>query len=202
MIQILRQKFGASCMGLKVNYQGQSGNYLTGQYRFCEAVNIAFGKTFLLNPESLICQGSKRSLGLDNDDNALRDEIHRESGIKKETIALALQNIPHWESPVQNILMGINEAQEEEVKPDMFILFITPGETMMLVKNYAEKLNQFPIIHPHFFLSVCGSILSGTWHTGKINISLGCPESRQYAGLSDNLLAVGIPYHDSKILFK
>ncbi|MFW5708450.1 MAG: hypothetical protein ACOC12_11030 [Bacteroidota bacterium] len=44
MTQILRRKFGASRRGLKVNYRGKSDNHMPGQYRFCEAVRMAYGK--------------------------------------------------------------------------------------------------------------------------------------------------------------
>jgi uncharacterized protein (DUF169 family) len=201
MITELKEKLGPDCMGLKINYHGEFHQTPKRKLRFCEAVSQAFDYPFLLLPENLACMGSMRSIGILKDDSLLVKQIRKESKIDYPVIQYALKNIPHFNEPLKNILMGMDENLEKEVQPDMFIVFLTPARIMNLMKEYALKVKQFPAIKPYIFLSICANVFVSTYQSQIMNISFGCPESRKYSGLSNQNLVAGIPYsHCLKLL--
>ncbi len=201
MISELKKRYGAKCMGLKVNHLNGYDYTPDKPIRFCEAVYDAFKMPLLFNPQNLLCLGAKRSMGIMKNDEELVQHIELESGIDSNTIRRAVSDIPHLDEPIENILMGIDEEMERDVKPDMYIMFISPREVMELMKYYTEKLKSFPVVKPYTFLSVCGSVFVSTYKTGLMSISFGCPESRYYGGVKDNLLVVGLPYNSCVNLF-
>jgi uncharacterized protein (DUF169 family) len=155
----------------------------------------------LFHPQNLICEGAKRSMGILKHDEELVQHIAQESEIASQLIRQAIHDIPRFDVPVENILMGIDEELEKEVHPDMYILFISPKDTMDLMREYALKLNQFPLISPYTFLSVCGNVFVNTYKHRTMSISFGCPESRSFGGVKDNLVIVGLPYYSCLQLF-
>lgn len=201
MILELKKRYGSKCMGLKVNHTNGFEYSPDKPIRFCEAVYDAFKMPLLFNPQNLICMGAKRSMGFLKSDDELIEHISEESGIDPNTVQQAVSHIPHLQEPIQNILMGIDEEMERVVKPDMYIMYITPKEVMELMKQYAEKLKKFPIVMPYTFLSVCGSVFVNTYKSVSMSVSFGCPESRYYGGVKDNLLVVGLPYECCKDFF-
>lgn len=203
MIGLLKEKYGPYCLGLKVDFREKETHIPVPQapLRFCEAVRLAFEKPLLIKPEDLKCPGSKRSLGLFIEDENLMENIHQESGIDPGVIKKAVNDIPSLEKPVKNILLGIDEKMEKEVRPDLFILFLQPDRVMELMKLYALKLKQFPVIRPFSFMSVCGNVFVSTYKNRDFSISFGCPDSRNYAGLADDLVVAGIPYESCVALF-
>jgi len=169
--------------------------------RFCEAVNDSFHIPLLFNPQNLSCLGSKRSLGILRNDDDLMQHISQESQVIPKTVKYVLDDTPILDTPFDNILLGISEEMEKEVQPDIYIMYIEPKNVMNLMKEYTLKLNKFPAIKPYTFLSVCGNVFVRTYKFGVMTISFGCPESRKYGGVKDNLVVVGIPYDKCLQLF-
>lgn len=196
MIKVLKENYGQNCLGLKVNCREKNfpGFNLKSPIRFCEAVKEAFNKPLLLRPMDLKCHGSKRSMGLAIDDKALVENIHQESGIDREVIWQAVRDTPRLEKPIENILLGIDSQMEKEIQPDMYIVFLQPAQAMELMKTYSLKLKEFAVIKPYTFMSVCGLVFVNSIKNRVVSISFGCPDSRQYAGLTDNLMVAGIPH--------
>ncbi|MEE4177913.1 MAG: DUF169 domain-containing protein [Bacteroides sp.] len=203
MISLLKKKYGRLCLGLKVDYHGSETpiRFHDEPLRFCEAVNKAFDRPLLIKPADLRCMGSKRSMGLTMDERALVENIHQESGIDREFIWQAVKDIPRLEKPIENILLGIDSQMEKEIQPDMYIVFLQPAQAMELMKDYALKLKEFAVIKPCIFMSVCGNVFVNTIKSRVLSISFGCPDSRKYAGLTDDLLVAGIPHESCKKLF-
>lgn len=197
MIGILKEKYGQQCLGLKVNYLVKEDRFPFPEMplRFCEAVKRAFEEPLLITPKDLKCLGSKRSLGLTLDEVELIENIHHESGIERNFIRKAVSDIPKLEKPIENILLGIDESMEKEIRPDIFIIYIQPFQVMEFIKDCALKLSKIPVIKPYTFMSVCGNVFINTYKNRNLSISFGCPDSRKYAGLTENLLVAGIPYH-------
>lgn len=201
MIATLKRKFGQKCLGLKVNYKEEFFYTPDKPIRFCEAVNDAFKTPLLFDPKNLICHGAKRSMGLLMDDKDLMKHISVESDIAMQTVKKALADIPRMNTPIHNILMGIDEKIERTIQPDLFIMYINPKQAMELMREYTQKTNQFPDIKPFTFLSICGNVFISTFKSANMSISFGCPESRKYAGLKDNQLIVGLPYSSAVQMF-
>jgi uncharacterized protein (DUF169 family) len=201
MISKLKSQFGSKCIGLKLNYSKEIAYSPIKSMRFCEAVNDAFKTTLIFNPSNLTCMGARRSMGLLNDDSELIEHISKESGISHQTIKRAIHDIPKMNTPIHNVLMGISEEEEKEIQPDMYILFVSPKDAMELMRVYTFKTDEFPEINPFTFLSICGSVFISTFKSSKMSVSFGCPESRKFGGIKDNLMVVGLPYNISKQLF-
>ena len=197
MILELKKQFGPKCIGLKVNYNKDFNYSPAKSIRFCEAVNDAFRMPLLFNPLNLTCFGAKRSLGLSQDDKELIKHISEETNIANQTIKKALIDIPKMNTPIHNVLMGINEKIEHDERPDMYIMYIDPKQLTDLSRRYTRVTNDFPVVQPFSFLSICGNIFISTFKSARMSISFGCPESREYGGLKDNQLIVGLPYNEA-----
>lgn len=197
MILELKKQFGPKCIGLKVNYNKEFRYSPAKSIRFCEAINDAFRTPLLFNPLNLSCFGAKRSLGLSQDDKELIKHISEETNIANQTIKKALIDIPKMNTPIHNVLMGINEKIEHDERPDMYIMYIDPKQLTDLSRRYTRVTNDFPVVQPFSFLSICGNIFISTFKSARMSISFGCPESREYGGLKDNQLIVGLPYNQA-----
>lgn len=202
MITELKKRFGNKCTGIKLNYEGSIVNTsalivntLSIKLRFCEAVNLSLSTPILLNNSSLSCKGSKRSFGLTKSVDKLNIHISNESKASEEIIKKALHDIPAFETPVKNVFLGIPNEMEDLIHPDMFILQMKPKYAMDLMKLCIIRTNTFPVIKPYPFLSVCGSIVAGTYNQNQMSFSFGCPESRKYGGVDDENVIVGIPFN-------
>jgi len=194
MIAKLKKRFGPFCTGIKVNYEKEFANSPLKSLRFCEAVNDSFHIPILFITQNLSCMGSKRSMGLLKNDSNIIQHISEESKVLPKTIRYVLDDTPFFDNPVNNVLLGISEDMEREVQPDLYIMYVNPKDSMELVKNYTLITNQLPSIKPSIFLSVCGNAFVNTYKNKVMSISFGCPESRKYGGLKDNLMVVGIPF--------
>jgi len=208
MITELKKRFGPKCTGIKLNYKGSIANTSALNVntssiilRFCEAVDLSFSVPILLNSCFLSCKGSQRSFGLTKSDDKLIIHISSESKASEETVKKALLDIPAFNKPVENIFLGIPNDMEDVIHPDMFILQMKPKEAMDLMMLCIVKTSTYPIIKPYPFLSVCGSVVAGTYQQNKMSISFGCPDSRKYGGVDDDKVIVGIPFDTCVQLF-
>ncbi len=202
MIASLKQKYGNKCTGVKINYDGDFKYARNSQMRFCEAISYSFITPVLIESIYLSCLGSKRNFGLSDNEDEIIKNMSAESKINTDLIRKSLNEIPKFDTPVNNFLLGMSEEMEKEIKPDLFILMIKPKDVMDLIRDYMSITNKFPIITPFTFLSVCGNVLVKTLKENKMTISLGCSESRIYAEIDDDLMIIGIPYEDCKKIYK
>lgn len=201
MLRELKKRFGPKCVGIKVNYTSEITYSPEKPIRFCEAVNDSIKTPLIINPNNLTCLGARRSMGLMNDEKELINHISTESGISQQTIKNSLHEIPKMNTPIHNVLLGISEEQEKLIQPDLYIIFTNPKNVMELMRLYTLKTNEFPLINPFAFLSICGSIFISTFKHSKMSVSFGCPESRRYGCVKDHQLVVGLPYTDTIHIF-
>jgi len=201
MINRLKEKYGNKCTSIKINYKGPCKNSPAIKMRFCEAVSYSFNVPLSINGDTLSCLGSQRSFGLLKNDDEIANHISLEIGISLELIKQSLIDIPKFEEPIKSILLGIQEHMEDQIKPDLFILHLSPKDAMDLMKEYTSKTSIAPVIKPVTYLSVCGNILTQTYKYNRMSISFGCPDSREYGGVSKNDVIVGIPYSECNNLF-
>jgi len=146
MISKLKKRFGLYCTGIKVNYGKEFENTPLKSLRFCEAVNDSFRTPILFNTQNLSCMGSRRSLGIFNNDDDLIQHISQESLVEPKTVKYVLDDTPIFDTPVYNVLLGISEEMEKEIQPDLYIMYIEPKDVMDLMKEYTLKLSKFPAI--------------------------------------------------------
>lgn len=200
MISELKNLFGQKCSGIKVNENLEDFfiNVPTKRMKFCEAINCSFGLPLKLNKKNLACPGARRSTGFDKDDEELANIISSNNKMAVEFISEALKNIPHL-SKVKNINIGITDYMEKRIQPDLYIVYLHPGNVTAIMHALA-KHGISVSVPPYSLLSVCGNIFSNTLQNEKVTISFGCPESRKYGGIHKDEVVMGIPYNLTGIL--
>lgn len=201
MISRLKKEFGPKCLGLKVNYTGENIYTSSKTVRFCEAVNDAFRTPLLLNPQNLSCLGGLRSMSLVRDDKMMTKYLAEEYEISFQVAKKVLVEIPTLNIPIHNVLLGINEEMEKTITPDLYIIYLTPGQLTKLSSAYISRTHEFPMANTFPYLSVCGNIFLKTFRSAQMNIAIGCSQSRQYGEIKDNQLVVGLPYNKSVQIF-
>ena len=71
--------------------------------------------------------------------------------------------------------------------------YMPPGEIMNLLKIYHRHQGENLDVSLCTMMSICGDIAVKTYLEEKINISFGCDDSRKFADIRRDNLAVGIP---------
>ena len=77
--------------------------------------------------------------------------------------------------------------------PDIAISYVMPEEVMNIIKKYHNRTGENLDVSLSPMMSICSGIAVKTYLDNDINISFGCDDSRRYAEIRRNDLAVGIP---------
>lgn len=179
---------GTRMVGVKLNgLQLEDYRAPAISLRFCEAVASSMISPIAIHEKNIDCVGALRSFGFYRNDIKLATLISKESGIPVNFIQKAINEIPVMKCPVRNMILGSID------NPDVLIAFVEPEKATQLMMLYASYYEEYPIIYPSFFMSVCGNIVARVYNTNKICISFGCPESRKYGGVLPDEIVVGIP---------
>lgn len=193
MINRLKEIFGPKCTAININHEtSEFINIPSKQLKFCEAVNYSFNVPLRLHSDNLICPGGRRSIGFNRNDRELAETISNNNNIPLRFINRMLTNMPKLHG-VQHINMGLTEYLTDEIKPDLFILYVQPDVITTIMHKMAQKALH-PSVPPYSMLSVCGNVLANSYINHTISISFGCPESRKYGGIKKNEVVLGIPY--------
>lgn len=194
----IKQIFGHKCTAININGESVSSiNVSSREVTLCEAVDLSFKIPLRITGENLICQGAKRSVGFEKNDNQLINEIAGNSNVSESYISNALKTISCL-SGIRHINLGLTEAMFKDLRPDLFIMYVQPHIITDLMHNLAKKEIR-PFIAPFSFLSICGNILANCYVNKVVSISFGCPESRNKGGIGKEEVVVGLP---AKILFE
>ena len=193
MIDKLRQHFGNKCTSVYINSEFPGFiNIPLKQMKFCEAVEQSFKVPLRLTRENLGCPGARRSVGFDTVDEKLAVNISENSDIPINFINNVLQDI-HTITGVRNIDLGLNSYPENELQPDLFILYVQSYQITDLFYKLA-KMAIKPSIPPYLMLSVCGDVFANTYLNQVVSISFGCPESRKSGAIGKNEIVISLPF--------
>jgi uncharacterized protein (DUF169 family) len=193
MINELKKNFGPKCSAIKVNGKAQEFlNLPPKKLKFCEAVSYSFDVPVKLINENLGCPGARRSVGFDISDQQLTQIISENNHISSPFISEALNEMLVLKD-VKHIHLGITEFFDDETRPDLFILYVTPDKITFVLHAMAKQ-NIIPSISPYSLLSVCGNVFANCFINKAISISFGCPESRKHGGIGDNEVVLGLPF--------
>jgi uncharacterized protein (DUF169 family) len=194
MINKLKSRFGKRCSGIKINPPELGRvNVAEKQMKFCEAVYYSFKVPVQIDKNNIYCAGAKRNLGYGGNDDSLAKKIAGNNNIPLNFILSALQNIPALKKNEYKIVLGITEEMEKFVQPDVFIIYAKPASIMQIIHDYARKEIKADI-SPYSLLSICGNVFIKSYMEGNINISFGCPESREFGGVDNEEVIIGVPY--------
>ncbi len=191
----LSRKFGKHW--IKIKFYVEEPSFENAQrpnkIRFCEATKRAILNPILLDKEKISCPGALYSFGWDSRfPHQLFDSWSKKNEKQKNILRSLVSHIPVLGSPFKYI--GLNTEGES----DIVMAYLSPEETMELIKllNYKFGIN----VNTSLFsvMSICGGVAVKTYQEGKINLSFGCDDCRNYAKMHRYELAIGIPksmYH-------
>ena len=154
--------------------------------RFCEATKQALLHPVLLDEGSISCPGAQFAFGW-LDMNEFSIQCQNKHQISRENMASILSGIPHFKNPYEYI--GLNV----EGDPDLLMSFITPETAMVLSKIYHEHFKKSLDIRLSGVAAICSGIAARTVLENMPSFSFCCEDSRKYAQIDSNRLAVGIP---------
>ncbi len=156
--------------------------------RFCEALNLAITQPIILNKESLSCESAKYVFGWrEKFDSHLLDGCQDKCKISDKMLKSLLSSIPRFKKPFSHI--GLNTDDE----PDLMMSCVAPQDMMRIIKVYNNRSGKNVEVSLNSMMGLCGNIAVKTYLEEKINISFGCLDSRKFADMRRDSLAVGIP---------
>jgi len=156
--------------------------------RFCEATMEAMSGPIILNKEAISCPGAQYAFGWrSNDPKGLPENCYDKRQVKKDILGSIISQTPYFKKPFKYI--GLNT----EGIPDVVMSYMSPEEMMHLITIYQDHKGENLDISLSSMMSVCSGIAVRTFLENKISFSFGCDDSRQYADLRRENMAVGIP---------
>ncbi len=161
--------------------------------RFCEATREAIMHPVLLDRDSISCAGAQYAFGWrSNYKDELLKGCYDKRKTQKNILESMLAEVPYFKKAPKYI--GLNTEGE----PDMIMSYMPPGEIMNLLKIYHSHQGESLDVSLCTMMSICGCIAVRTYLEKKITLSFGCDDSRNFADMRRDNLAIGIP----KRLFK
>ncbi|MBN2120487.1 MAG: DUF169 domain-containing protein [Candidatus Omnitrophica bacterium] len=179
---------------IKVNFYNEKPAFKDAKrlrnVRFCEATKEAILHPVLLDKESIICPGALHAFGWASN-SKVSDQLlaccYDKRNIQEDLLKSMLSDAPHFTKPFKYI--GLNT----DTQPDIIISYLMPEEVMSLIKIYHDNQGKSLEVSLCSTMSVCGGIAVRTYLDEKISFSFGCSDSRKYAEIGRDRLAVGIP---------
>ena len=156
--------------------------------RFCEATKEVMFEPILLDRESISCSGAKYAFGwAAGNKNRLLDSCYGKQQIQKNTLKSMLSRMPYFKKPPKFI--GLNTEGE----PDLIMSYMSAEKVMNLIKDYHNHWGRNLDVSLSSMMSICGGVAVRSFLEKDISISFGCHDSRKYADMRIENLAVGIP---------
>ena len=153
--------------------------------RFCEATNKAITRPVLVSKSAISCPGAKYALGFENNGSIkFCDDKRNVSGSILETM---IEKSSILKTSYEYI--GFNTDGD----PDLLISYLPPEEVMNIVKIYNDKEGKNLDISLSTMMSVCGGVAVKALNEKQVSFSFGCDDSRKFADMRRENLAVGIP---------
>nr|AEI30563.1 protein containing DUF169 [uncultured microorganism] len=156
--------------------------------RFCEAVKLAVTQPVILSKENLSCESAQYVFGWRKKfNNQLLDSCQDKCKVSDKVLQSLLSGIPRLKKSFSHI--GLNTDE----KPDLVISCVAPQEMMKIIKVYNNHNGKNIEVSLNSMMGLCGNIAVKSFLEEKISISFGCLDSRKFAEIGRNRLAVGIP---------
>jgi uncharacterized protein (DUF169 family) len=156
--------------------------------RFCEAVKLAITQPVILSKENLSCESAQYVFGWRQKfNNQLLDSCQDKCKVSDKALQSLLSGIPRLKRAFSHI--GLNTDDE----PDLVISCVAPQEMMKIIKVYNNHNGKNVEVSLNSMMGLCGNIAVKSFLEDKISISFGCLDSRKFAEIGRDRLAIGIP---------
>lgn len=156
--------------------------------RFCEAAKEAIKGPVLLDKNGISCLGAQYAFGWRSDyKKGLLNNCRGKRKVQLDVLKSMFLKMPYFKKPFKYI--GLNT----EGQPDLIMSYMSPEKIMSLIKVYNDRYGKNLDISLCSMMSICGGIAVRTYLNKRVNISFGCNDSRRFADMQRNNLAIGIP---------
>ncbi len=142
----------------------------------------------MLRADDVGCAGARRALGLANDDPALVRAIAGKTGIEARVLRALVSETPRIAAPVPALSLG-----KDTESADVVVGYICPQQAMLLLRRWQEVHGHSPVVRLSSFMAICAWVLVRAHTLGRMCLSFGCFDSREYGGIADDVLVVGMP---------
>ncbi len=195
IIELARRYLNVEPVAVKFNFsENASADMPNEPLKYCEAVSrvIKTSKSMLLGCEHISCPAAKETFGFVECDQCKMGECVNElveNGIFKneEQAIRALTSIPKLKMKPKSISISTNEKM-----PDVYIFYLRPREFMKIVQAYQRVMGEELKLDLSGVMSICGNCTVRPYLTNKVCVSFGCNDAREYGGIADDKLVVGL----------
>ncbi len=154
--------------------------------RFCEATKKAVTHPVILDKNSINCPGALFAFGWKSVSSFYKHCL-KKSKLTRNALRSIIPELIHLDGTFQFI--GLNTEQD----PDVIMSYVTPAQIMKLLYLYHNKEGKTLDISLCSMMSICSGIAVKSYVQNEITFSFGCSDSRTYAKIGKERLAVGIP---------
>lgn len=186
--EFLEKHFGGWWCGVKFGRnEGHSAPLASHRMRFCEAVTASRIRPIILTPKLMTCPGGARSLGWNNGRETIAKTMAEKAGMDVDIARKVIENSPRMKAVADVVTVGTYKT------PDIVISYAQPEVAMKVIREWQALSGGLLPMHVSGFMSVCGAVAARSFCTGRICISFGCPDSREYGKIGRDRLVIGIP---------
>ncbi len=195
VIELARRCLNVEPVAVKFNFsENASADMPNEPLKYCEAVNrvMKTSKRMLLDYEHISCPAAKEILGFMACDQCKMGECVKELVEKgmfanEEYAIKALTSIPKLKMKPQSIVLSTDEKM-----PDVYIFYLRPREFMKIVQAYQRVMGEELKLDLSGVMSICGNCTVRPYLTNQVCVSFGCNDAREYGGIADDKLVVGL----------
>jgi len=159
--------------------------------RFCEATKQAISGPVLLDKDSINCSGAQYAFGWSDfgkDEGVFFNSCQDKRKANKVILNSLFTHAPRFKESFSYI--GLNTEGE----PDLIMSYLSPEEAMNLVKIYNNHQGGSLDVSLSSMMPICAGIAVRTYREKRISFSFGCDDSRKFAQIGRDRLAVGVPW--------
>ena len=189
-VKLLEERIGGRWTGLIFQRNSvPKENLANRSMPLCEAIKESITRPIVLTRHHVNCLGARRSLGwaTKEDDKIIAHKMVEETGIKLDIARKLIINTPHLNGEIAAVSIGENKF------PDIVVSYAQPETAMMLVRRWQEVYGTDVDLEVSSVMAVCGSVAVRAYTTGRICLSFGCPDSREYGAIGRDRLVIGLP---------
>ena len=188
-LKLLQERIGGRWIGITFCHDSAPKEDLAKRpMRVCEAIKESNTRPVALTRHLVNCPGAHRSLGwTTKEDDKIARKMVEASGIKLGIARKVIANTPRLDKGIAAVLIGSDNAA------DVLLSYAQPEAAMRLVRSWQHVYGADLHLEVSSMMAICGSVAVRAYTTGRICVSFGCPDSRQYGAIGRDRLAVGLP---------
>jgi len=187
--RLLEETFGGWWCGVRFGPGVEAGAHLAPRpMRFCEAVAASRTGPIVLTAELMNCPGGSRSLGWNDDDDAMARTMAEKTGMSAGAARKVIADTPRLGRAPEQVTVGTYKS------PDVIVAYAQPQTAMRLLREWQRPHGGSLQLETSGFMSVCGAVAVKAHLSGNICVSFGCPDAREFGGIGRDRLVIGLPF--------